>query len=285
MNVREFKLVNEKGQTYSLMDIKNYCLMTEPKGLGYSYSSEYEQLGNTFVTNLRKLEQGKIEGQVNFEKYDNYKNLIDFIESSTDLKIAYKIPYSSGTKEYFKDVEIQSLSKSEIQPNGIISENIILNCLSLWYEEKISILEVIAEENEIRWNFNWDSIFSDYDNRNLTIVNEGHVEAPIEVEISGEVVNPKIEVYMEGQLIQEVGFTQRIETHEKLLYGTKENNFYIYKQESDGTLVSLFSLDVIDFANDNVIRLPRDKEIRLNITADNEVLNAKIKVYVYYKAV
>ena len=28
--VREFKLVNEKGQEYSLMDIENYALLTEP---------------------------------------------------------------------------------------------------------------------------------------------------------------------------------------------------------------------------------------------------------------
>lgn len=28
--VREFYLLNEKGQEYSFMDIENYCLLTEP---------------------------------------------------------------------------------------------------------------------------------------------------------------------------------------------------------------------------------------------------------------
>ena len=55
--VRKFKLINNLGQEYSLMDIENYCLLTEPNGLGYSYSTEYEQLGNTFITNLRRIEQ------------------------------------------------------------------------------------------------------------------------------------------------------------------------------------------------------------------------------------
>ena len=32
--VREFKLINEKGQEYSLMDIENYCLLTEPSRIG-----------------------------------------------------------------------------------------------------------------------------------------------------------------------------------------------------------------------------------------------------------
>ena len=72
--VREFNLINELGQTYSLMDIENYALLTSPMGLGYSYETEYEQLGNTFVTSLRKLVQGNITGILNFLKYDNYKN-------------------------------------------------------------------------------------------------------------------------------------------------------------------------------------------------------------------
>lgn len=28
--VREFRLINEKGQEFSLMDIYNYCLLTDP---------------------------------------------------------------------------------------------------------------------------------------------------------------------------------------------------------------------------------------------------------------
>ena len=64
--VREFKLVNEKGQEYSLMDIEKNCLLTEPSGLGTSYSSEYERLGYSFIQSLRTFEQGQIQAQLNF---------------------------------------------------------------------------------------------------------------------------------------------------------------------------------------------------------------------------
>ena len=47
--VREFKLINEKGQEFSLMDIYNHTLLTEPSGLGYTYITEYQQLGDTFI--------------------------------------------------------------------------------------------------------------------------------------------------------------------------------------------------------------------------------------------
>ena len=98
-------------------------------------------------------------------------------------------------------------------------------------------------------------------------------------------MNPKLELYVEGQLYQTVTFTVEINEYEKLLYGTKENDFYINRQKTDGTLESLFSLDVIDFENDNVIRFPKHKSCELKITADNEILNAQVTILAYYKAV
>lgn len=283
--VRKFKLVNEKGQEYSLMNINDYCLLTEPNGLGYSYSTEYEQLGNTFIANLRKLEQGQINGTVNFSKYDNYKNFIDFIESAEKLKFSYKIPFEQGVKEYFKDIEIQSLSKSEIQTNGLISESIVFDCLSLWYEENTVIYTIQPETGEIRWDFRWDSRFIDYDTRSLSYINKGHVEAPVLIEMCGHLVNPKIELYIEGELYQTVSFNTEIAEYEKLLYCTKENEFYMRKQNTDGTIVDLYDLDIINFENDNVIRLPLNKSCELKLTADNEVLNAQVTILAYYKAV
>ena len=96
--VREFKLKNEKGQEYSLMDIERYCLLTEPSGLGYSYSTEYEQLGNSFFTNLRKLEQGIITGVANFLNYENFMNFGNF-----SLYIAY---HTRGKRKLFTEILI-----------------------------------------------------------------------------------------------------------------------------------------------------------------------------------
>ena len=283
--VRKFELLNEKGQRFSLMDIENYCFLSEPSGLGYSYSTEYEQLENTFIKNIRRIEQEQISGTVNFLNYDNYKKFVDFIEEAENLKFAYTIPFENGEKEYLKDINIQSLTKTQIQQNGVLSENITFDCLSLWYEETTAVYTIEAQSDEIRWDFSWDSKFADYDTRNLQYINKGHVEAPIMVEISGHVVNPNIELYVEGELYQTVSFNVDIAEYEKLLYGTKENDFYISRQKTDGTIESLFNLDVIDFKNDNVIRLPKNKSCEIRLKADNEILNAKVTILEFYKAV
>lgn len=283
--IREFWLLNEKGQKFSLMDINNYCLLSSPQGLGISYVTEFEQIGNTFIESLRKLEKGQLNGVVNFCNYDNYKNFIDFVETSSNLRFVYKIPFLSGEQEYFKDVKMQSITKTEKRTNGILSEDIIFDCLSLWYREKTAIYTIKANSDEIRWNFKWDSKFVNYDTRNLKHINDGHVEAPVLVEVDGHVINPKIELYVEGELYQSVNFNVEINEYEKLLYGTKENEFHIQKQNTDGTTESLFNLDVIDFENDNVIRLPPGRSCELRLSAENEILNAQITIYTYYKVV
>lgn len=166
-----------------------------------------------------------------------------------------------------------------------MSETITFDCLSLWYKQNTIVYNMEGQEDELRWDFTWDSRFTDYDVRSLKHINDGHVEAPILVEIYGHVINPEIQLFIEGELYQTVKINIEIAEYEKLLYGTKENEFYINKQNTDGTLTSLFSLDYIDFYNDNVIRLPKDKSCEIRLTGDNEILNAKVTILNFYKAV
>lgn len=111
--VREFYVENELGQRFSLMDAENDCFFNSPAGLGYSYNIEYAQIGNDFIQNIRKISQGAINGELIFKKYENYKKFIDFIESATNLKIAYKVPFENGFTEYFKDIDVLSVDKGE----------------------------------------------------------------------------------------------------------------------------------------------------------------------------
>lgn len=283
--VREFRLLNEKGQSYSLMDAENACLLTEPSGLGYSYDTDYEQVGNTFIENLKKIEQGKITGTANFEKYDNYKKLVDFIDDAESLRFSYKIPFASKEKEYFKNVNFKEITKTQKAENGIISETITFECLGLWYEENTIEYTISPIENEVRWDFIWDTTFNDNNSQNLTYQNMGHVPAPITLEMNGAVSNPIIEIYINDTLCQELRIKTTIAEYEKLIYNSKENEFAIKKIKTDGTEEELFDLDMIDFENDNVIRIPKNKTCEIRLKADNTIENAKLTIFPQYKSV
>ena len=95
------------------MDIEKGCFLNTPSGLGYGYDTEYFQIGNNFIQNIRKMTQGQISGELIFKTYDNCKKIIDFIETATSLKFIYKVPFENGVKEYIKDIDMSSIEKTE----------------------------------------------------------------------------------------------------------------------------------------------------------------------------
>lgn len=283
--VRGFRLVNEKGQEFSLMDIKNFALLTDPNGLGINYESEFERVGNTFVESVRTLQQGQISATLNFINYDNYKKFIDYMVRSSSLKLAYKVPYDSGDMEYFRDISITNIDKSEKGLNGIISENITIDCLSLWYKENQTSYFIRITNQSIIWDFKWDSMFVSYSNNTVEYVNDGHVPASLQVVFNGVVGNPQIKLLVENEVYQTIKFNTLIEEGESLFYSSRDNEFEISKIKENGSKENLFNLDVIDFENDNLLKIPINKSTKIEVSADTDITSAQISVFTYYLAV
>ena len=282
--VRKFKLINEKGQEYSLMDIEKNCLLTEPSGLGYSYSTDYEQLGDEFLANLRKLEQGIISGTVNFINYDNFFDFSNFVETAQKLKFVYEIPFKNKSITYYRDVNIKSIGKSEKQTNGIISEAVEFDCLSLWYEQNETIFKIETYEDEMRYDYKWNSRYIDYNIRAIQFNNRGHIEAPFQVEIDGFVQNPSISIFVDNEEYAKITIPITIDEFEKFLYSSKTGEIYIQKQNKDGSKENLWKKAYIDITKQNIFKLPIGvSEIRL--TAEDDVLNAKLIIFPQYKVV
>lgn len=284
--VREFNLVNEKGQIFSLMDIENYTLLTNPDGLGYSYSNSYTKVGDAFVNNLSEQEQTQITGICNFLFYDNYTNLVNFIENSQQLKLNYKIPLRNGSQnEYFKNVKIQSLGKTEKDINGILSCPITLDMTSLWYEQKEYTYDMSAGSNEVRWNFKWGSRFANYNSRKLEFNNTGHTLAPIYLEIDGPVKNPEIIVTdSNNNTLFNLLIEIEIDQYEKFIYSSIDGDIKIMKQNVDGTYESLFKQAYINIENNNIYKLPLGTS-NITIQADNEITSARLNIYPYYRSI
>lgn len=284
--VREFKLLNEKGQSFSLMDIENAVLLTEPTGLGYSYQTEYEQVGNDFITNLRTIAQGQVGGTANSLNYDNIAKLGNFIETAKKLRFYYKVPYEAGAKEFYRDVNIVSIDKTEKQVNGVLSCAIVFDCLSLWYGEDKTIYDARGED-EMRWNFRWDARYINFDIRSLIYNNEGHVPAPFYIEIGGEVTNPKIELIVNGDVVASITIPVTIEQYETLQYSSKTGELFIRKELADGTTENLFKKPYVNINNNNIFKLPLGaSELRLTANdGEDEITSAKVIIYPQFKVV
>lgn len=285
-DIRNFYFENEKGQQIDCQKINGGLFLYNVSGLGYEEEIEYERIGNTFIPKTKKIKQNQINGDLEFYDmtYDEYLNFINFILLSSELRLIY-IPKTKDRKKYYRDIDFCKIDKTEEDDFNILTCPISIFCKSLWYEEEKTLYTIEPADNEMRWDFEWDSRFTDYSSRSQEYVNKGHVEAPIEVVIEGPVKNPIIELYVEGELYQSTSINVELEEYEKLLYGSKEDNFYLQKQNTDGSIQSLFSLDYLKFYNDEVIRLPRNKSCKILLKADGEILNAQITIYPRYKTV
>lgn len=289
--VRKFKLVStETMQYFDFMDFNDYCFFSNPSGLGYSYSTDYRTLDGFYVVDKKILNQETISGDLIFKNYDNYLKFENFIEKYDKIRLEYTIPYESGDKTYYRDVSFTSLSKTEKDnSSGVLICSVSFDTLSLWYSIDEVPYTIEPVENEIRWDFQWDSYFNSYDNRTVSIFNDGDIDAGIELYIPGEVDKPKITLYVNDEFKQSLKVPITINQDESFNYSSKYGNCYVYKKETDGSKTDLKNLDYLDIYNDNCIRLEKNKNntILLQAGDDNtdQIEFAMLTVYKYYKSV
>ena len=286
-DIRNFYFENEIGKRVDCQNINGGLFLYNVTGLGYEKNIEYQQVGNSFIKDDEKIVQNRITGELEFYNmtYDEYKTFINFILNSISLRLIY-IPKTSKRVEYYRDVDMCKIDKSEEDDYNVLTSPIEINCKSLWYEENIATYNIVPEDDEVRWDFEWDSTFEDYNSQSIEYKNEGHVEAPILLEIEGPASNPVIEIYIDNKLYQRVTLKTQIQAYEKILYNSKENEFRIQKVHTDGTTESMFNLDVLDFPNeDPVIRLPKNYDCEIRIKADDVIQKAKLTILPQYFAV
>ena len=283
MKVRRFLIENEKGQQFRLDNLNEGCFLTSPGNLGYSYSIDFVQLGFEFIENNRKIEQSNPNGIAYFRSYDKIKEFVDFIESSLKLKWLYIVPFETGERTYYRDVILKKIEKTEKKGKWLACP-VEFASKSLWYEQNETIFKIETYEDEMRYDYRWNSRYIDYNIRAIQFNNKGHIEAPFQVEIDGFVQNPSISIFIDDEEFASIKIPITIKEYEKLLYSSKTGEIYIQKQNTDGTLENLWKQEYIDIQKQNIYKLPLGvSEIRL--TADDDIANAKLVIFPQYKAV
>lgn len=277
MKVRRFLLENEKGQKFRMDSLEEGCFLTSPNNLGYSYNIDFIQIENHFIENNRKIQQKNPSGVLYFKSYDKVKEFTDFVEGSEKLKWLYIIPFENEEKEYYRDVTILKLDKTEKQGKWLACP-VEFASTSLWYEAKEVVYTIDSITNEIRWDFKWDSAFASYDNRNIIFENKGHTEAPFKLELHGEIINPVIKILEDEKDVKVLDLTGlTISNGETFIYNTKDTELEISK---NGT-------NLFEFLNPNFVNFYKLRKgaSKIRLSAQNEITSGSLTIYVQYKAV
>lgn len=82
---------------------------------------------NRHVSNLKLISEDRSESELT--AYSSYREFISFIENAKELRLSYK----PEDIEYFTDITIESLDKTELAQEFTLPVKITMNRLSMWY--------------------------------------------------------------------------------------------------------------------------------------------------------
>lgn len=273
--IRQFTLINEYGQAYPLNNVRTGFLMN-PSGLGYAISRNYTQFGSEWIRSDDQVDQTAISGTIFFgseSPYERAHEFSEFVLTSQELTLAYATP--AGT--YYKDVDINRYSKSEIGSSGFLECKVELVPKTLWYlpNNQVIKLESIAGTG-LRFTFTLPNIWKSYTNGTVTVINNGHVPAPFKASIAGPISNPSIVLMQNGSEISRLDVVEDIAPGKTLEYSSKDGGIYLYIDNGDNTKTDLATS--LDITNDNIFKIPIGT-YQLKLEADSQITSATFVIY------
>lgn len=259
-----------------------YGLLIQPNGLGYDMDYSYSRIGYGFKRNYFMDKQSKISGTLIFggdSPYGMYSKFIAFVNASDGIKLVYSIP--SG--EYYRDIDIVTIGKSELTESQVLECTVTFMCKGLFYSSQTDRFIVSRTRGELRWDFTWPARFNDYDSRRAFVSNDGHVPAAIQAEINGYCENPSITIIQSGIELYKVLIPVILQEGEAVRYSSLDGDLYCYKVDSDGIQTNL--ADLLDIKNTNFFKIPIG-ESQIEISSDTGSMNRiVIDIYRFYRTV
>ena len=279
--IRTFTLINEYGQTYALNDVRTGFLMN-PAGLGYAINRNYTLFGSEWIKSDDQIEQTTITGTIVFGSDNPYQRAHEFVEYVMTSS-ALTLSYQTDAGIYYKDVDVNRYSKTEIGAANVLQCDVELTPKTLWYlpNNQIIKLETVAGTG-LRFTFKLPNRWMNYTNGTATVVNDGHVPAPFKATIEGAISNPSIILLQNGEEVARLDVVAEIDAGETLEYSSKDGDVYLYVDDGNGNKTDLATS--LDITNDNIFKIPIGT-YQLKLEADSQITSATFTIYKQYIAV
>ena len=279
--IRRFTLINEYGQTYALDDVRTGFLMN-PSGLGYNIKGKYTLFGSEWLKSDDTIDQTTISGTVVFGSDSPYQRAHEFVEFVMTSK-SITLSYQTDVGTYYKDVDINRYSKSEVGSTGFLECDIEMTPKTLWYlpsNQVIKLEPVIG--TGLRFTFTLPNIWMNYTNGTVTVLNDGHVPAPFKASIEGAISNPSIVLLQNGIEVARLDVVEEIAAGSTLEYSSKDGDVYLYVDDHNGTQTDLAT--ALDITNSNIFKIPVGT-YQLRLEADSQITSSTFVIYRQYIAV
>lgn len=292
MKIRKFFLENAAGERRDLNG-KERIYFTDPVGLGITLAQAYADLGSGFFTPISTGSEPQQQpgGTLNFigpDPYGDYREFINWMSGSEDLTLVY-LPY--GTEEYFRRIDINYLSKGELNHVRWLTVPVSFNTLTPWYRAAPTKLTLaVTAGNELRYPYYYteELIYGSSSTAAMSadVAKGGHVPAAIRMNYTGAILNPRISL-IGAQTGKTYGICRigvQLGSSDTLEFSTLQRDSYARMRTANGAVVDL--LDELDLSAEPFFRIPLSEPCTLEISADGAFSGtADLQIYYYYRSV
>ncbi len=267
--MREFKLLNGKGQEYNLNDTNSF--MYDPKGLGFGSECEFSRVGKEFIPIKENPTQALPSAMITFSDYTFYDKFKAFCHVG-DLILAYK---QINTWIYL-DVVISSLELSEIdKATKRIDCPIQFTALSHWYEKVIVYRSEEKGTGKI-YPYTYPYTYKSK-NRGAIDIENGNIPSSCRIHILGPCINPKFIINQYNKKVADGRIIAEILSGRKLVIDTNPKTMQIAEYTLDNEYLQDRYADS-DFTTDRIVDIPAGQS-RITFTHEGEgVINGFVEV-------
>jgi hypothetical protein len=274
---------NERGTQLDLQSLDT-CYYSDITNLGVEYDASYISIGDKFVRDYLNPKQSELGFDLNFFRpnvYEKIQTVSNFILAAEQLILVYK-PELESSIEYRREVEMVSYLK-KTGTSGYIAYTVSLRPLSLFYYKKQTKFYIESVDGEMRFDYRWPVRFNDYADRTVTIPSGSHTDLAFDLEIRGYCKNPKIEVVTNNKVTYSLTFPVELDTGEKLLYSSVDEDLQVDFVDVDGNSTNIFNK--FDLNDTVFFKIPKSGAI-VKFSADTAVFNTIIfTTYNFFKVV
>lgn len=198
--IRQFYLENKYGEKY-YFNYKNQTLISQVSGLGFSLDVKYFEYSRFYSKSEYNIPLTEINETLIFlNGYVGYKDFVDYISKSSE---EYKLHYENDAFSAYCYVDITSLSKGELVANTIQSD-IVFKKLSLWLKEKRYEVTANGSVSGKSYPYIYPVSYTSSFEGKANISNNGLDKAPIVIEIEGNVIDPELIIYKDGEKVSQL---------------------------------------------------------------------------------
>lgn len=277
--IRKFTLTNALGEEYSMMQASE-GIFFNPSGLGFTETTEYQQVGEFFSPLTERYGQQVIAGDMVFG-YDPYKKYLAFTKFCMHAPLS--IVYETDAGIFQIPVKLTKIEKGDTDGVSYLLCPVEFTALARMYKTVVANNTGSAGGGKI-YDYEYDYVYGDFVADTVTIDSDSVVSSPCKISIFGPCTQPRWLHYVNGIQVATGYYSGTIPASHKLVIDTTSSPYSIEEQDIAGNLIA-DRYELCDFSTERFFLLEYGKNTISVGHSDVDSIRLMVEGYIFHETV